>query len=118
MIKIYGIKNCDTMKKAMKWMEVNDIEFTFHDYRKDGIDAKMVEGFISNIGLELVINKRGTTWRMLPDEIKNDPDENKLVKLLVENEAIIKRPIFDLGGDFIVGFTKNEQARLEDKLIK
>ena len=105
------------MKKAMKWMGVNGIEFAFHDYRKDGIDAKMVEEFISNIGIDLVINKRGTTWRKLPDEVKNDPDHNKLVKLLVENEAIIKRPIFDIDGKYTVGFSKKEQALLEEQLI-
>ncbi|MDA9771576.1 ArsC family reductase [Emcibacteraceae bacterium] len=117
MIKIYGIKNCDTMKKAVKWMDANSIEYDFHDYRKDGISEDMVANFVSRLGLELVLNKRGTTWRKLPDDIKDNIDEAGAIKLMVENEAMIKRPIFDLGDELAIGFSKNDQAILEEKLL-
>lgn len=117
MIKIYGIKNCDTMKKAFKWMDANGIEYDFHDYRKDGISEDMVANFVSKLGLELVLNKRGTTWRKLPDDVKDNIDEVGAIKLMLENEAMIKRPIFDLGAELAIGFAKKDQAMLEEKLL-
>ena len=118
MIKIYGIKNCDTMKKAFKWLEDNDLDYQFHDYRKDGIDEGLVKGFVDELGIELVLNKRGGTWRKLPDEMKNRVDERRAISLLVENEAMIKRPIFDLGNVRVIGFSKQEQGILADLLSK
>lgn len=117
MIRIYGIKNCDTMKKVFKWMDANGIEYDFHDYRKNGISEDMVAHFVTKLGLELVLNKRGTTWRKLPDDIKDNIDEAGAIKLMVENEAMIKRPIFDLGDELAIGFSKNDQAMLEEKLL-
>ena len=118
MIKIFGIKNCDTMKKAFKWLEGNNIEFTFHDYRKDGISEAMVAEFVSELGIDKVLNTRGTTWRKLPDDIKESLDDAGRIKLLAENEAMIKRPIFDLGNRCVIGFSKKEQADLEAALLK
>lgn len=118
MIKIFGIKNCDTIKRAIKWLEGNDLAFTFHDYRKDGITEEMVRIFVEKLGLDLVLNKRGTTWRKLPDDQKDTLDEKAAITLLTENEAMIKRPIFDLGDQLIIGFSKKEQALLEEALLK
>lgn len=118
MIKIYGIKNCDTMKKAFKWLEENNLEFEFHDYRKDGINENMVKMFIDALGIELVINKRGTTWRKLPDEIKESVDDNSALSLLTENEAMIKRPIFEFDDELRIGFAKKDQEQLSDMLLK
>lgn len=118
MIKIFGIKNCDTMKKAFRWLEANGLEYIFHDYRKDGINEKMVQGFVDQLGLDLVLNTRGTTWRKLPDDIKANLDEAGTIKLLSENEAMIKRPIFDLGDHYAIGFSRKDQNVLEDKLLK
>lgn len=117
MIKIFGIKNCDTMKKAFKWMEANGVDYQFHDYRKDGVTQEMVQGFVDELGLELVLNKRGTTWRKLADDIKDNIDQAGAIKLLSDNEAMIKRPIFDLGDSWTIGFSKKEQAILEEKLL-
>ena len=117
MIKIYGIKNCDTMKKAFKWMEANKLDYSFHDYRKDGISKEMVAEFVGALGLDLVLNKRGTTWRKLPDDIKDNIDEAGAINLMAENEAMIKRPIFDLNGEWAIGFAKKDQAALEEKLL-
>lgn len=117
MIKIFGIKNCDTIKKAKKWLEANGMAFEFHDYRKDGITEDMVRGFVERLGLDLVLNKRGTTWRKLPDDVKETIDEAAAITLLTKNEAMIKRPIFDLGDRLIIGFSKKEQAILEELLL-
>lgn len=116
MIKIYGIKSCDTIKKALKWLDDKGVEYVFHDYRKDGIDEDMVRGFVSDLGLDKVLNTRGTTWRKLPDDVKENLDEPDAIKLLTENEAMIKRPIFDLGERLFIGFSKKDQEELSTLL--
>jgi hypothetical protein len=70
MITMYGIKNCDTIKKARKWLEAEGIEYQFHDYRKDGLDANQLKSWVSELGWEVLLNKRGTTWRKLPDDVR------------------------------------------------
>ena len=115
---IFGIKNCDTMKRAFKWLDENGINYKFHDYRKDGIDEKMVQQFVDQLGIDLVLNKRGTTWRKISEEIKLKLDEESLIKLMCENEAMIKRPIFDLWGYFSVGFSRQAQEKLGDKFLR
>ncbi|MDG1995234.1 MAG: ArsC family reductase [Emcibacteraceae bacterium] len=117
MITIFGIKNCDTMKKAFKWMDANGLDYQFHDYRKDGISEEMVRGFVSELGLDLVLNTRGTTWRKLSDDVKNNLDDAGTIKLLAENEAMIKRPIFNLGDGWSIGFSKKDIAALEARLL-
>ncbi len=112
MIKVYGIKNCDTIKKALKWLDERGVDYVYHDYRKDGIDKDMVSGFVAELGLDKVLNTRGTTWRKLPDDVKDSLDEAGAIKLLSENEAMIKRPIFDLGERFFIGFSKKDQEEL------
>lgn len=106
------------MKKAMKWMSDNDIDFTFHDYRKDGIDEVMVKTFVSELGLDKVLNTRGTTWRKLPDDVKKNLDDAGAIKLLAENEAMIKRPIFDFDDRMHIGFSKKDQEELSLRLSK
>lgn len=118
MIKIYGIKNCDTMKKAMKWLDDNKLDFEFHDYRKDGADKEMIGLWAKELGIERLLNKRGTTWRKIPDTVKENLDEDSTYKLMADNPAMIKRPLFDLGNTRIIGFSKEEQALLESKLLK
>jgi arsenate reductase len=117
MIKIFGIKNCDTMKKAFKWLDAAGVDYQFHDYRKDGLTEEMVSAWVAELGLDLVLNKRGTTWRKLPDDIKDNIDEAGVIKLLAENEAMIKRPLFELGGRLVIGFSKKEQAELTEHLL-
>lgn len=92
-MKLYGIPNCDTVKKARKWLEANNINYHFHDYRKDGVDPKWLTERCDEHGWESVLNRRGTTWRQLPDDLKADIDANKAVKLLQANPAMIKRPL-------------------------
>jgi len=104
MITMYGIKNCDTIKKARKWLETNGVEYQFHDYRADGLNEDQLRGWCEELGWEQLLNKRGTTWRTLPDDIKNSIDENSAVQVMLENPAAIKRPLLDTGSTRKLGF--------------
>lgn len=101
---MYGIPNCDTIKKAKKWLQAEEIEFTFHDYRKQGITEALVNEFCQQLGWENVLNKRGTTYRQLSQEQKDNLDSSNVASLLVEQPAMIKRPIIYVGKQYHVGF--------------
>lgn len=103
-ITMYGIPNCDTIKKAKKWLQEADINFDFHDYRKHGVDNNLVEAFCQQLGWEQVLNKRGTTYRQLTQEQKESIDQQSVVPLLVEHPAMIKRPILRVDGQLHIGF--------------
>ncbi|GAM69054.1 hypothetical protein JCM19236_5367 [Vibrio sp. JCM 19236] len=107
---MYGIPNCDTIKKAKKWLQEQNIEFEFHDYRKQGVDKELVAEFCKFLGWEQVLNKRGTTYRQLSDEQKQSLSESTAIPLLVEHPAMIKRPIIRIGDLLHIGF-KAEQYR-------
>ena len=102
--KIYGIKNCDTMKKAFKWMDANGVAYDFHDYKKQDIDKDILIAAIKVHGWENVINRRGTTWRKLPDDIKESMDEKKAVEQAAANPSMIKRPLLIQGDNILLGF--------------
>ncbi len=93
MLTIYGIKNCDTMKKAMNWLTEHNIEFTFHDYRKDGIDSAWLSELVQKVDIDVLINKRGTTFRQLSDVQKQALNTTTAIPLLLEQPAMIKRPL-------------------------
>jgi len=107
-ITLYGIKNCDTIKKARKWLTDNSVEYNFHDVRTDGIDAATLDGWIDQVGLETILNRRGTTWRKLDSDDQNRVNRSNVTALLLKYPAIIKRPVLDLDGTITVGF-KAEQ---------
>lgn len=104
MTTMYGIPNCDTIKKAKKWLEANGTPFDFHDYRKDGVDANWLKQASEELGWENLLNKRGTTYRQLTDEQKADMDEAKALSLLAENPAMIKRPVLEHESKLHLGF--------------
>jgi arsenate reductase (glutaredoxin) len=112
MTTLFGIKNCDTIKKAQNWLTVNGIEHKFHDYRVDGIEQTQLEQWCNELGWEQVLNRRGTTWRKLPDEIKNTIDENSAITLMLEQPAMIKRPLLDSGTQRLLGFKAAEYQQL------
>jgi arsenate reductase len=93
MITMFGIKNCDTIKKARKWLEAEGIEYQFHDYKKDGLTAEMLNTWVKDLGWEALINKRGTTWRKLPEDIKEAIDQVSAIQIMLDNASIIKRPL-------------------------
>ena len=101
---IYGIKNCDTMKKARRWLDEHGVVYDFHDYKTAGIDAETLRRWSGQVGWQVLLNKAGTTFRKLPDAAKADLDEDKAVALMVEQPSMIKRPVLDTGGDLLVGF--------------
>lgn len=114
MTTLYGINNCDTIKKAKKYLSDNNIAFTFHDYRKDGIDHEMVNEFAQHIDWQQLVNKRGTTYRTLTDEQKNSLTEQTAVELLVQQPAMIKRPVLITNGQYHLGF----KAAQYDEIFK
>lgn len=109
-ITMYGIKNCDTIKKARKYLDDQGVEFTFHDYRKDGTDKKLLAQLIKTHGLDTVLNKRGTTWRQLDDKTKTSVTDKTAVALLCEHPAMIKRPVLKNGANTLVGFSADSYA--------
>ncbi len=108
MITLYGIPNCNTVSKARKWLTENNIDYQFHNFKKDGLDQKTINKWVDALGWEILLNKRGTTWRKLSDEMKADIDRDKAVSIMLDNTSIIKRPVLDVNGTFHVGF-KDEQ---------
>ncbi|MBV1920879.1 MAG: ArsC family reductase [Pseudomonadales bacterium] len=110
-ITMYGIKNCDTIKKARKWLETEGVDYQFHDYKKESIQKDQLITWINQLGWEVLLNKRGTTWRKLPDDIKNNIDEASAISVMLENTSIIKRPVLDTGNTLLVGFSADEYAK-------
>jgi arsenate reductase len=105
-IIIYGIKNCDTMKKARAWLDKRDIDCSFHDYKIAGIERERLEKWCKKIGWETLLNRNGTTFRKLPDKDKLGLDAKKAVALMLAQPSMIKRPVLELdGGKLLVGFT-------------
>lgn len=109
---MYGIPNCDTIKKAKKWLESQNIEFQFHDFRKQGIDKALVEQFCNQLGWENVLNKRGTTYRQLTDEQKASINDSTVIDLLVEYPAMIKRPVLSAKGQLFIGFKADQYSAI------
>ena len=103
-ITIYGIKNCDTMKKAFTWLKDRDVAYDFHDYRALGIDAKTVKAWVTELGWEKVLNKASTTFKELAETDKADLDEAKAIQLMVQYPTMIKRPVLVDGASVTTGF--------------
>lgn len=112
MITLYGIANCDTIKKARRWLRDHRIEYRFHDYRKDGLDESQLRAWAAELGSEALINRRGTTWRRLPPEVQAGIDEAGLIRLMLEHPAVIRRPLLDTGAVRLIGFTEAGYAAL------
>jgi len=110
MVRIYGIPNCDTMKKARQWLADHGIEHEFHDYKKSGVDEQRLRRWVKQVGWENLLNRRGTTWRRLDEEVKNAIDEASAITLMCENPSIIKRPVLEHGKSLHLGFKAEEYA--------
>ncbi|WP_321276386.1 ArsC family reductase [Thiomicrorhabdus indica] len=114
-MKMYGISNCDTIKKAKKYLDANSIDYAFHDYKKSGIDTVTLEQWLKSVSLETLINKRSTTWRQLTDEQKHHLIENQNLAILVENPTLIKRPVLIHQQHILVGFKEADYQALLEK---
>lgn len=109
-ITLYGIPNCDTVKKARAWLDERGLAYTFHDYKKQGADAGKLNAWVAAAGWEKVLNRAGTTFRKLPDTDKSDLDAGKAVAVMLANPSCIKRPIVEHDGGLLVGFKPDEWA--------
>lgn len=103
-VTVYGIKNCDTMKKARTWLDARGIAYRFHDYKAEGIDRAHLEGWAKKVGWEVLLNRAGTTFRKLPDAEREGIDEGRAIGLMLAQPSMIKRPVLDLDGRLLVGF--------------
>jgi arsenate reductase len=103
-ITIYGIKNCDTMKKARAWLDTRGIAYAFHDYKTAGIERKRLESWCKEVGWEALLNRAGATFRALSEADKTGLTEKKAIALMLAKPSMIKRPVLDLGGRLLVGF--------------
>ena len=112
MTTIYGIKNCDTMKKARDWLDSKKVATTFHDYKTAGIDKPTLEGWIKKVGWEVLLNRAGTTFRKLPDADKENITEKKAIALMLAQPSMIKRPVLEAKGKLTVGFKPDEYKKL------
>jgi arsenate reductase len=110
-IAIYGIKNCDTMKKARTWLDDHGIAYRFHDYKTDGIERERLVRWVKEVGWEALLNRAGTTFRKLDDADKEKLGETKAIALMLAQPSMIKRPVLELGGKLLVGFKPQIYAK-------
>ncbi len=112
MIRLYGIPNCDTVRKARRWLADRSVAFEFHDLRNDGLSPELLLVWVAEIGWEALLNRRGATWRKLPEDVRNDLDEESAVQLMLENPVIIKRPVLEADGKLLVGFSADSYQKV------
>jgi arsenate reductase len=110
---VYGIKNCDTMKKAFAWLDAHEVAYEFHDYKKAGVPAAKLKDWAKRAGWEKLINARGPTWRKIPEPERTGLNESRALALLEANSSAIRRPILEAGGALLIGFDPDE---FSDKL--
>ena len=101
---LYGISNCDTIKKAKNWLELNNIDYKFHDFRNQGLEPEIIQSWLTQIPWDKLLNKRSTTWRNLELDVQQSVNAENIIQLLVENPTLIKRPVLNVNGIINVGF--------------
>ena len=109
---LYGIRNCDTMKKARRWLDDAGVAFRFHDYKTSGIDAATLRAWCAQVGRDALVNRRGLTWRRLDEERKQGLDEARAIDLMLANPSLIKRPVLEMNGRIHVGFSAEKYQAL------
>ncbi len=112
MITLYGIPNCDTIKKARRWLEANGVEYQFHDYKKSGVPEDRLKRWVSQAGWETLLNRRGTTWRKLDESVRNGIDKAAAISVMLAHPGSIKRPVLEAGTLLLIGFDEAEYRRL------
>jgi Spx/MgsR family transcriptional regulator len=114
-VTVYGIKNCDTMKKAFAWLDKNKVEYAFHDYKKSGADEEVLKRAFKAHGWEEVLNRKGQTWRNLPDKVKDGMNAASAMKTALDNPSVIRRPIVVRGNDIWLGFDDEQFKKIAAK---
>lgn len=112
MTTLFGIPNCDTIKRTRKWLDGHGIEYQFHDYKKQGCSTELIEQFLQHFTYQELINTRGTTWRKLPDSIKNTLNTESAIKLMNAQPSMIKRPLIQSGDSYQLGFNEQRLSEL------
>lgn len=110
--RLYGIPNCDTVKKARRWLDDNNVDYEFHNYKKIGIDSDTLEKWCGDHGFDSLINKRGTTWRKLEQADKDSLTQKKAIALMQSNTSLIKRPITEVGSTRLIGFDEAQYTEV------
>ncbi|MGD2138491.1 MAG: ArsC family reductase [Gammaproteobacteria bacterium] len=109
---LYGISNCDKVRKARRWLDAHDVEYRFHDVRKDGLERKTLRTWIAKLGWENLLNRRGTTWRALPEAVRAGINAAAAEHIMLEHPASIKRPLLEYDGDLFPGFSESQYSAL------
>ncbi len=115
MLTMYGIKNCDTIKKARKWLDEAGIDYVFHDYKNEGVPSEKFTALLGELGWQQLINQRGTTWRKLPAEVRNSTNNDKALTMIGENSSLIKRPLLVDGDRNLLGFKAEQYQNFFNK---
>lgn len=111
---MYGIKNCDTIKKARAWLDARGVAYAFHDYKTAGMDEPRLAAWCREVGWETLCNRAGTTFKKLPEAEKQGLDESRAMRLMLAQPSMIKRPVLDVDGQLLVGFSADAYARVMD----
>lgn len=112
MITLYGIKNCDTVKKARNWLDQRDIEYVFHDFRSDGLEADAVSAWLAELGWENLVNRRSTSWKALSEATRSNMNDDTALTAIIEQPTLIKRPLLDTGKERHTGFSADRYATI------
>mgnify|MGYP001595332754 FL=1 len=112
MITLYGIKNCDTVKKARRWLEQHSIDYTFHDFREDGLDSAQLEGWLQDLGWETLVNRRSTSWKQLDESARESMNQASAQAAILEQPTLIKRPLLNTGNSLHVGFSEKSYREI------
>lgn len=112
MITLYGIKNCDTVKKARKWLDEHHVDYRFHDFREDGLERDAVAAWIAELGWETLVNKRSTSWKALDEAARAGMDDTTALDAVLAQPTLIKRPLLDTGKERFTGFSAGDYTRI------
>jgi len=107
-VEVYGIKNCDTVRKSLKWLEANNFDVNFHDFKKESLNTELVNRWFEQVDSSVLINKRGTTWRKLSESQKELTQQSELVQLIINNPSIVKRPVVLFEDNWSVAFNPDD----------
>lgn len=117
MIVLFGLKNCDTCRRARKWLDAQSLAYRFVDVRDMGVEGDLIDRWIDGLGYDSLVNRRGTTWRNLPPSVRENLDAERARELMMAHPALIKRPIWDVGGQLFLGFSPDTQKQIVAKAI-